>query len=107
MVIPFDGKEETKHFLILGFGVVSVNYPQKETAVLATSTQAVGVNVSNQPGLKFGAGYSSSTVLTVPDGTRAEDVRIELEKHPLGLLKVTTHSAKLKDSSSKGGKHEK
>ncbi len=106
IVIPIEGKEGTKHFIIIGFGIVSVSYPEGETAVMATNSQVLGINVSNQPGLKLGAGYSSSTVLTVPDGTRADDVRIEVTKRPFGLLKIITHSAKLKELLSKGKENE-
>lgn len=74
---------------------------------MVTDAQALGINVSDQPGLKFGVGYSSSTVLTVPDGTRAEDVRMEVSRRPFGSLKITTHSAKLKDSSEKGEENAK
>ncbi len=102
-VIPIEGKEGTKHFIIIGFGIVSVKRLEGETAAIATNSQALGINVSDQPGLKLGVGYSSSTVLTVPDGTRADDVRMEVSKRPFGLLKIVTHSAKLRDSSKKGG----
>lgn len=103
-VITVKGKEGTKHFIIIGFGIVRVKCPEKETAALVTDTQALGISVSDQPGLKFGLGYSSCTVTTVPDGMRADDVRIEVTRKPIGALKVTTHSAKLNDSSMNGGK---
>lgn len=102
-VIPIKGKEGTQHFIILGFGIVTVKKSEGETAVIATNTQALGINVSDQPGLKLGVGYSSSTVLTVPDAIRADDVRMEVSKHPLGTLKIKTYNSKLKDFSRKGG----
>lgn len=101
-VLTIKGKEGTKHFIIIGFGIIRVNKLEGETAAMVTDSQALGINVSDQPGLKFGVGYSSSTVLTVPDATRAEDVRMEVSKRPFGSLKITTHSANLKDSSNKG-----
>lgn len=101
-VLAIKGKEGTKHFIIIGFGIIRVNKLEGETAAIVTDSQALGINVSDQPGLKFGVGYSSSTVLTVPDATRAEDVRMEVSKRPFGSLKITTHSANLKDSSNKG-----
>lgn len=105
-VLTIKGKDGTSYFIIIGFGVVRIKRPAGETAALVTDSQALGINVSDQPGLKVGAGYSSSTVLTVPDGTRAEDVRIEVSKHPFGSLKITTHSAKLKDFSEEGEENE-
>jgi len=102
-VIPIEGKEGTQHFIIFGFGIVTVKKSEGETAAIATNTQALGINVSDQPGLKLGFGYSSSTVLTVPDGALADDVQMEVSKRPFGLLKVITHSAKLKDSIREGG----
>jgi hypothetical protein len=103
IVIPIEGKEGTKHYVIIGFGIVTVKKTEGETAAIATNSQALGINLSDQPGLKLGVGYSSSTVLTVPDGALADDVRLEVSKRPFGLLKVTTHSAKLKDSQLRKG----
>lgn len=102
-VIPVKGKEGTKHFIIIGFGIVRVNRPEGKTAALITDSQALGINVSDQPGLKLGIGYSSCTVTTVPDGMCADDVRMEVTRKPIGSLKITTHSAKLRDSSMNGG----
>ncbi len=102
-VIPVKGREGTKHFIIIGFGIVRVNRPEGETAALVTDTQALGINVSDQPGLKIGVGYSSCTVTTVPDSTGADDIRVEVTRKPVGALKITTHSAKLENSSAKGG----
>jgi len=104
-VLTIKGKEGTKHFIIIGFGIVRVNRPEGETAAVVTDAQALGIHVSDQPGLKFGVGYSSSTVLTVPDGTRADDVRMEVSRHPFGPLKITTDSAKLKEFLNKGEKN--
>lgn len=106
-VLSIDGKDGTRHFIIIGFGIVRVNGSKGETAAMVVDSRALGINVSDQPGMKFGAGYSSSTVLTVPDGTRADDVRMEVIRRPFGSLKIITDSAKLKDYSNDGGKDEK
>ncbi|TAJ33339.1 MAG: hypothetical protein EPO64_01070, partial [Nitrospirae bacterium] len=66
-VVSIPGKGNATHHLIIGVGVVTVNEP-KEQAVLATDTQALGLSLSDRPGLKLGLGYSSSTVVTVADG---------------------------------------
>jgi hypothetical protein len=50
--------------LVIGFGIVSVpltNAPNTRV----TKTQAIGLIVSDQPGIKVGLGYSSSTVVQI------------------------------------------
>lgn len=81
------------HYLILGVGIVTVPKPETQTAVLATKAQALGINISDQPGLKLGLGYSSSTVVAIPDN--ADDVRVEVSQRPGGPLKVESPMAKL------------
>ena len=104
-VLTIKGKEGTKCFVIIGFGIVRVNRPEGETAAVVTDSQALGISVSDQPGLKLGVGYSSNTVLTVPDGARAGDIRMEVSRRPFGSLEIITHSAKLKDFSAEGAKN--
>lgn len=80
-----EGKDKTIHHLIIGIGVVSV----KETpspSVVVTDSKAIGINISDRPGLKLGIGYSSSTVLTIPDN--ATDVRVEISGEPGGPLLI-------------------
>lgn len=72
--------------------------------MLATDMQALGLSISDRPGLKLGIGYSSSTVVTVADG--AEDVRVEISKMPGGPIIIDTQSAILKQLETiKGGTH--
>ncbi|HJU06221.1 MAG TPA: hypothetical protein VJ692_13815 [Nitrospiraceae bacterium] len=102
--LPIQGQGNTTHHLIVGVGVCSVNDP-KDKAVVTTDTHALGLSVSDRPGLKFGLGYSSSTVVTVGDG--AEDVRIEVSKTLGGPLIVDTQSAILKHpAATTGGSHD-
>lgn len=77
--VAIPGKNGTVHYLIVGFGIVSVNESQSQ-AVIATDAHTLGISISDQPGLKLAVGYSSSTVVTIPDG--AEDVRVEVSKIP-------------------------
>lgn len=91
--IPFSD-DDAVHYLILGVGLVTIPKPGTETAVLSTKTQTLGLNLSDQPGLKMGIGYSSSTVVAIPDG--AEDVRVEVSQKPGGPIVVDTQTAKLK-----------
>ncbi len=97
-VVSIPGKEgRTTYHVIIGFGIVSVNEPA-EQAIVTTDTQALGITLSDQPGLKMGVGYSSSTVVTVADG--AADIRVEVSKVPGRPLIVDTQSAMLKPFGS-------
>ncbi len=82
----------TARVLVVGIGLVSVHAPTNQ-ALVATSTQVLGVEVSNRPGLKFAAGYASGVVTTVSDG--AEDVRAEVSHWPFGPVNVTVQKADL------------
>jgi hypothetical protein len=98
--ISIPGKNGTVHYIIVGFGIVSVNEPPSQ-AVIATDSHILGISISDQPGLKFAFGYSSSTVVSIPDG--ADDVRVEVSKVPGKPLIIDVPSAKLmKDTVAKG-----
>lgn len=99
-VVTVPGKGHTTHHVILGFGIVSVNEPENQ-AVVTTDAQALGISLSDRPGLRLGLGYSSSTVVSVAAG--AEDVRVEVSKSPGGPLIVDTQSAILKQIKTLGG----
>lgn len=87
--VGIPGQGGTTHYLIVGVGIVSVN--ESEDAITATQTQALGISLSDRPGLKLGIGYASSTVVTVAPG--AEDVRVEVSQRPGGPLVVDTQNA--------------
>jgi hypothetical protein len=93
MSFPIQGGENSVHYLIIGVGMVTVPKPEKETAILATKSQALGVSLTDQPGLVVGIGYSSSTVIAIPDG--AEDVRVEVSQKPGGPLIIAAPKADL------------
>ena len=96
-IVTVPGEESVKHHIVLGFGMVSVNAPPEQAAV-ATQVQALGINISDQPGLKFGLGYSSGTVVTVP--ARAEDVRLAVTKTPGCPFTVDVQKADLNSDPS-------
>ncbi len=100
LAIPGGGG--TTHIVVLGFGVVSVN-DRSRNGVIATDTQALGVCVTDRPGLKLGVGYSSSVVVSVPDG--AQDVRVEASRRPGGPLLVEAGRVKLARTWQAGGQH--
>jgi hypothetical protein len=90
--VSIPGKGGTVHHVIIGFGIVSVNEPPSH-AIIATDSHILGMSISDQPGLKFAFGYSSSTVVSIPDG--ADDVRVEVSKLPGKPLIIDVPSAKL------------
>lgn len=98
--IAIPGKNGTTHHLIIGIGLVSVNESSAQT-VLATDSHALGISISNQPGLKFVAGYSSNTMVSVADG--ADDVRVEVSKFPGGPFVVEVPSAKFTSHTVRKG----
>jgi hypothetical protein len=80
---PFH-KGDTTHYVVIGFGVVSV--PRTNTSpVQVVKSQAIGLSVSDQPGIKFGIGYSSSTTVSIHTN---QNVLIEVSDRPLAPLKV-------------------
>jgi len=98
LALPVAGKDSI-HYIVLGFGIVSVPKSDKATAVLATKTQALGMLVSDQPGSKISIGYSSGSVVVIPDG--AEDVRVEISHKLWGPITITAPSATLKPMGGK------
>jgi hypothetical protein len=98
LTIPADHTGDSISYLVIGVGVITVPKPEKQTAVLATKAEILGINISNQPGLKVGLGYSSSSVVEIPDN--AEDVRVEISQKPGGPLKIKSEKAKLYKTSN-------
>jgi hypothetical protein len=94
LVVCAKGENNTHHYIVVGFGVVSTN-GAPANAVVATDVTALGVTLTDRPGLKFGIGYSASTVVTVAPG--ASDVRVEVTK-PFGApLNVNIPIAKTEE----------
>lgn len=59
------GKDGTKRYYVLGFGVVSVNNTNPASASVCRM-KTIGLGVSDMPGLWAGLGYADSTTVTVP-----------------------------------------
>lgn len=85
-------KSGTGRVLVVGIGLVSI-HDRTNVPLTATSTQVLGLEVSDRPGLKVGVGYASSVVTTATDG--AEDVRAEVSHWPFGPLKIQVDRATL------------
>ncbi|MFZ2451699.1 MAG: hypothetical protein WAW36_14375 [Methylovulum miyakonense] len=93
MTVPVAGKGSV-HYLILGVGLVTVPKPEHETAILATQSHALGINLSDQPGMKLGVGYTSGSVVAIPD--HAKEVRVEINQRPGGGIIINAPKAELK-----------
>lgn len=59
------GKDGTKHYYVLGFGVVSVNNTNPTSASVCRM-QTVGLGISSVPWLWAGLGYADATTVMVP-----------------------------------------
>jgi hypothetical protein len=90
--LPIHSGASTTHYVIVGFGVVSVHENARD-AIVATDTQDLGVVIGDRPNLRMSVGYLSSSVVSVADG--AQDVRVEASRRPFGPFVVETVSAKL------------
>lgn len=88
LVVPWNDDSDTVHFLVLGFGLISVAKPDTEPAVLATQMHSVGLTVSDQPGLRVGIGYADGSVVAIP--ADAERTRVEVSRRPGGPIVVDT-----------------
>lgn len=95
--IPLEGKNGTVHHLIIGIGVVTIPEKADNTGVFATKSESIGLHFSNQPGLKFAAGYSKSSTIIIPETT--ENIVVEVSQRPFGPLTVEVNP------SYKGGKN--
>ena len=85
------GKNGTSHYLVLGAGLISVNQTNAQAASVVRS-HTLGMMITDAPGMKFSAGYSSATAVSVAED--AEDVRIEIEGKPGGDLTVIAPAAR-------------
>ena len=84
--IPIDS-EDTRHYLIIGVGVVSVPQSQPERSVSVHRMQALGVSVSDQPGLKLGIGYASALVTSIPH--EVSSTVVEVSNRPFGPIRIS------------------
>ena len=88
--------EDAIHYVVIGFGVIAIPRKKTDDGVLATNVKAAGVMVTDQPGLKFGLGYSSSSVVAIPKNTNNALVEVRTCRNEEGIS-VTAMS----DSSPK------
>lgn len=87
--IRITSNDGTIHHFIIGIGIVSAPKNNGEYGVLATKTQALGVYLSDQPGLKLGVGYSSASTVIIPDDS--ENIIVEISQPPMGPLSIVAN----------------
>ena len=78
------GRDGTRHYLIIGLGVVSVNTTNSAGAQVY-KMQALGLGASDMPGVRIHAGYASSLVVVVPP---TNSTLLEISDGPFSPLKV-------------------
>jgi hypothetical protein len=83
--IPFQSNG-TKHVLVIGVGLVSVPLTNSPNTQVSKS-QAIGLIVSDQPGIKAGLGYSSSTIVQIATN---QNILVEVSAKPGQPIKVKT-----------------
>jgi len=99
-VVELSGQGSVRHFLIIGLGLVSVKLPDDETAVMACDQTTLGLYAGDLPGIRMGIGYQHSTTAIVPDGLKADDVRIEVIRKPFGAIEIRPLSGVLKTTDA-------
>jgi hypothetical protein len=86
--IPVQGAEGTRHYVVIGIGVVSVPSPPPETAVTAVKIQALGVVATSTPTARLIIGYTKG--YQVEAAPHAQSVLLELSDSFAGPLKIRT-----------------
>lgn len=95
--VRISGKNGTSHYLIVGFGLVSVD-KQSASAATIVRSRSLGATVTDSPVLKASLGYASGTTVAIPNN--ASDVRIEIGQKR-GVLKVDCTAAHLQSETRK------
>jgi len=92
------GSDGSRHYLIIGAGLVSVN-DQKSNAAVAVRTHSLGIALSDIPGMHMVAGYGSSKYVSVNDGSK--DLIIEVADRPRGDMTVNVQGTETKKENEK------
>jgi hypothetical protein len=78
------GKDGTRHYIVIGFGLVSVNTTNLASAEVY-KMQVLGISASDMPGVRLNMGYASSLVVLVPANNSAI---LEISDGPFSPLKL-------------------
>ncbi|NOQ13846.1 MAG: hypothetical protein GQ583_05100 [Methyloprofundus sp.] len=88
--IIFTDKSDTIHHLIIGIGVVSIPKPKGTVDAIVSKSESIGIQFSNQPGLKFGIGYMESSIIEIPEQT--ENILIDVSQKSFGPLRIRANT---------------
>lgn len=83
--LKISGKSGETHYVVLGFGVVSVPSPDDSSSLMAARHLSAGLMISNQPGMKLNLGYSRGMVTSIPLDAQS---LVEIDGDTFGSLRV-------------------
>jgi hypothetical protein len=86
--LPLPGAYGTRHYVVVGIGVVSVPKPQPDVTVTAVKVQALGVVATAVPGAHLVIGYTKS--YQVEAEPTADPVLVEMSDSFAGPLQIRT-----------------
>ena len=92
--LPNNKQQNTRRFLVIGIGVITVSDTNHVGQVLVADQTSLGIYAGNTPGMVFGAGYQSSTLTAISDPEFADDIRIEVTRESFGKVNVVSDSVK-------------
>lgn len=90
-VIKYQNSDDRISYFIIGAGVVSIP-KSRQSGILATKVDAVGVLISDQPGLGLGIGYSKGSAISIPSDIKNAIVDVSACKGSEGM-KISIYSS--------------
>lgn len=84
--LPLSDDGSATHYVILGFGIVSVQMPEHDNATAAISHQALGLMAASWPTSHIAFGYSAGTTIAIPGDA---DVLVSVDETPDGALTIS------------------
>lgn len=86
-VLQTTGRERTRHYIVLGVGIVSIPSPEASPPVAAVKLQAVGLTAELAPNARFALGYINSHQIAVAANT---DTTVQVSDAVGGPVTVST-----------------
>lgn len=63
-------------YLVIGLGVVTIADANESSAIVAARVNALGLTVTDQPGIKFNLGYAASSLIAIPPSIKDAIVEV-------------------------------
>jgi hypothetical protein len=92
---PDSGNTNRVRYWVLGFGVVSVEAPERPAACVV-QTRAMGLHVASSPTPRLSLGYSFSHTTAIPEDAQ---IVIEVEQKPFATPTVSLPSTEQEQSN--------